>query len=32
MKATFKGPSAYAEQVREMEGRMQQIQVELGMA
>jgi phosphoglucomutase len=32
MKATFKGPSAYVEQVREMEGRMKQIQVELGMA
>ena len=32
MKATFKGQSAYAEQVREMEGRMKQIQVELGMA
>jgi phosphoglucomutase len=32
MKAPFKGPSAYAEQVREMEGRMKQIQVELGMA
>jgi phosphoglucomutase len=32
MKAKFKGSSAYAEQVREMEGRMKQIQVELGMA